>query len=77
NKITPLIYDKENNIKKITDEIITLEHQSEETKEELDIIRESEDILHRRNFFDLFKNSIPQPSEINKLNIETQEKNIL
>ncbi|MER1720823.1 alpha-xenorhabdolysin family binary toxin subunit B, partial [Proteus terrae] len=77
NKITPLIYDKENNIKKITDEIITLEHQSEETKEELDIIRESEDILHRKNFFDLFKNSIPQPSEINKLNIETQEKNIL
>lgn len=77
NKITPLINDKENNIKKITDEIITLEHQSEETKEELDIIRESEDILHRKNFFDLFNNSIPQPSEINKLNIETQEKNIL
>ena len=77
NKVTPFIYDKEDNINKITNEIITLEYQSEETKKELDIIRDSEDILHRKNFFDLFKNSIPQQSEINKLNIETQEKNIL
>ncbi|QNH64725.1 alpha-xenorhabdolysin family binary toxin subunit B [Proteus vulgaris] len=77
NKITSFIHDKENSIKKITNEIITLEHQSGETKKELDIIRDSEDILHRKNFFDLFKNSIPQQSEINNLNIEMQEKNIL
>ncbi|MBJ2116953.1 MULTISPECIES: alpha-xenorhabdolysin family binary toxin subunit B [Proteus] len=76
-KITPFIHDKENNIKKLTSEIINLEHQSEETKKELDIIRDSEDILHKKNFFDLFKNSIPQLSEINNLNIEKQEKNIL
>lgn len=49
-KITPFIHDKENNIKKLTSEIINLEHQSEETKKELDIIRDSEDILHKKIF---------------------------
>lgn len=77
NKIIPFIYDKENNIKIYSEEIIILENTSEKTKKELDIIRESEDILHKGNFFDLFKNKLPKQQQIESLNIEAQEKNIL
>ncbi|MBG3128868.1 alpha-xenorhabdolysin family binary toxin subunit B [Proteus mirabilis] len=77
NKVIPFIYDKENDIKICSEEIIILESTSEKTKNELDIIRESEDILHKRNFFDLFKNKLPQQQQIEDLNIETQEKNVL
>ncbi|WP_100158486.1 alpha-xenorhabdolysin family binary toxin subunit B [Proteus columbae] len=76
-KITPFIYDKENSIKKYSEKIVILENTSEETKKELDIIRDSEDILHKRNFFELFKNVLPQQQQIESLNIETKEKNIL
>lgn len=76
-KVTPFIIDKKNIIKELTKDISTLESQSEKTKYELNIIQESEDILHKRNFFDLFKHSIPLKSEIEKLNIENKEKNLL
>lgn len=77
NKVMPFIYDKENDIKICSEEILILESTSEKIKNELDIIRESEDILHKRNFFDLFKNKLPQQQQIEGLNIETQEKNVL
>ncbi|QEZ92728.1 alpha-xenorhabdolysin family binary toxin subunit B [Proteus sp. CD3] len=77
NKVIPFIYDKENDVKICSEEIIILESTSEKTKNELDIIRDSEDILHKRNFFDLFKNKLPQQQQIEELNIETQEKNVL
>ncbi|MBI6337837.1 alpha-xenorhabdolysin family binary toxin subunit B [Proteus sp. PR00224] len=77
NKVIPFIYNKENDVKICSEEIIILESASETTKNELDIIRDSEDILHKRNFFDLFKNKIPQQQQIEDLNIETQEKNVL
>ncbi|MBI6542789.1 alpha-xenorhabdolysin family binary toxin subunit B [Proteus vulgaris] len=77
NKVIPFIYNKENDVKICSEEIIILESASETTKNELDIIRDSEDILHKRNFFDLFKNKLPQQQQIEDLNIETQEKNVL
>ncbi len=77
NKVMPFIYDKENDVKICSEEIIILESTSEKTKNELDIIRDSEDILHKRNFFDLFKNKLPQQQQIEDLNIETKEKNVL
>lgn len=77
NKIAPFIYDKKNIVEEHSKEIIILENASREIKKELDIIRDSEDILHKRNFFDLFKNEIPNQSKIEDLNIEWQEKNIL
>lgn len=77
NKLTPFIYEKENQLEKHSKEILVLENESEKIKKELDIIRDSEDILHKRNFFDLFKNTLPQQSEIENLNIESQEKSIL
>lgn len=77
NKITPFIYEKESLVEKHSKEILILESESEKIKKELDIIRDSEDILHKRNFLDLFKNTVPQQSDIENLNIESQEKNIL
>lgn len=77
NKTTPFIYDKKSIIEENSKEIIILENTSKEIKKELDIIRDSESILHKKNFFDLFKNEIPSQSKIESLNIEWQEKSIL
>lgn len=76
-KVTPFIIDKKDSINQLTKSILTLEIDSEKTKKELDIIRESEDILNKRHFFDLFKGSIPLKSEIEGLNLEPKEKNLL
>ncbi|MDY3694051.1 MAG: alpha-xenorhabdolysin family binary toxin subunit B [Proteus mirabilis] len=76
-KITPFIIDKKDSINQLTKSILTLEIDSEKTKKELNIIRESEDLLNKRHFFDLFKGSIPLKSEIEGLNLEPKEKNLL
>ncbi|MBI6529554.1 alpha-xenorhabdolysin family binary toxin subunit B [Proteus vulgaris] len=76
-RIIPFIIDKENFIDTLTTHISTLEHETEKTKQELNIIRQSEDILNKQSFFDLFNGSIPLKAEIEALNIENNEKNIL
>lgn len=76
-RVMPFIIDKENFINTLTTQIATLEHENEKTKQELDIIRQSEDILNKRSFLDLFNGSIPLKSEIEVLNIENKEKSIL
>lgn len=70
----PFIIEKENLVSTLTTHISTLEYEAEKTKQELNIIRKSEDILNKQSFFDLFKGSIPLKSEIEALNIENQEK---
>ncbi|WP_193016155.1 alpha-xenorhabdolysin family binary toxin subunit B [Proteus sp. FME41] len=76
-KIAPFINDNKRIINTLIKEISALEYTAEKTKKELNIIRESEEILNKRSFFDLFKNSIPLKSEIESLNIEAKEKNTL
>lgn len=76
-KVTPFITDKKDFINQLTKNISTLEIDSEKTKQELNIIRESEALLNKRYFLNLFKSSIPSKSEIEELNIEPNEKNLL
>lgn len=76
-RVMPFIIEKENLVSTLTTHISTLEYEAEKTKQELNIIRKSEDILNKQSFFDLFKGSIPLKSEIEALNIENQEKSIL
>ncbi|VTP84705.1 toxin [Proteus vulgaris] len=73
-RVMPFIIEKENLVSTLTTHISTLEYEAEKTKQELNIIRKSEDILNKQSFFDLFKGSIPLKSEIEALNIENQEK---
>lgn len=76
-RIIPFIIDKENFIDTLTTHISTLEREAEKTKQELNIIHRSENILNKQSFFDLFNGSIPLKSDIEALNIENNEKNIL
>lgn len=51
----PFIIEKENLVSTLTTHISTLEYEAEKTKQELNIIRKSEDILNKQSFFDLLR----------------------
>lgn len=76
-KIITVIKNSEDVDCQLSKSISTLEGECREIKSNLDIIRESEEILHKRSFFELFSSSIPNIDEINKLNIEKKEKSVL